>query len=128
MNDNLEGGGGGDGDGGGGKKKVGGSNTNDKLRGGKQKDRDRSMYRYPKPFRQWYHREIKPDVHPDRDATPEELREAFKEWSDLQTKVTTVSVWAMIGIGIYETAKWGVAVVLAPETGGVSLAAAAASP
>jgi hypothetical protein len=34
----------------------------------------------------------------------------------------------IIGIGIYETVKWGGAILLAPETGGASLAGAAALP
>ncbi|MGN6196467.1 MAG: RHS repeat domain-containing protein [Ginsengibacter sp.] len=110
----------------GGQKKIGGGN--DKLRGGKQKDRDREIKQYPKPFQRWYHREIKPDVHPGRDATPEELREAYKDWSDTQNAVKTVSKWTIIGIGVYETVKWGIAAILAPETGGTSLAAAAAAP
>jgi hypothetical protein len=41
---------------------------------------------------------------------------------------TKVGVGVTIGIGVYETAKWGVAAFLAPETFGGSLAGAAAIP
>jgi hypothetical protein len=106
---------------GGGKKKA----SNDKLHGGSQKDRDRDIKQYPKPFQKWYHREYKPDVNPGRDATPEELEDIYKDWLDLgQPTVKSISVWAIIGFGIYETVKWGVATLAAPETGGASLVAA----
>jgi RHS repeat-associated protein len=50
----------------------------DHLRGGKQKQRDASIKRYPKEFQRWYHREYKQPGDPD--ATPEELKELFEEW------------------------------------------------
>ena len=115
----------------GGKKKKGG-NDDDKLRGGSQKDRDRDMKQYPKDFQRWYHKEIKPDVHPGRDATPDELKEAYKDWLDqgspVVKAVATAGFWTLVGIGAYEAVKWGGAVILAPETLGASLGAAAVIP
>jgi RHS repeat-associated protein len=112
------------------KKKSGGDD--DKLKGGKQKDRDRDIKQYPPEFQKWYHREYKPDVHPGRNATPEELKEGYKAWEDLGKPVVKAvakaGFWTLVGIGIYETVKWGAAVILAPETGGTSLVGAAALP
>ena len=124
---------GGDGEGGGpgGKKKKEGGND-DNLSGGSQNDRDREIKQYPKDFQRYYHREIKPDVHPGRDATPEELREAYKDWLDQGRPVANIvaktGFWALVGYGIYEGVKWGAATILAPETGGGSFAVAAALP
>ena len=112
------------------KKKKGGSDDN--LRGGSQKDRDRDIKQYPKEFQRWYHREIKPDVHPGRDATPEELKEGYKDWLDqgqpVVKAVGTAGFWTLVGIGAYEVVKWGVATALAPETAGLSYAVAGATP
>jgi RHS repeat-associated protein len=117
-------------DGGGG----GGGNKDkpDRLKGGPQKYRDPDIKRYPKDFQRWYHREIKPDVHPGRDATPEELKENYDEWIRLGkptvNAVATAGFWTLLGIGVYEVAKWGVAIALTPETFGGSLEAAALLP
>lgn len=135
----ADGGGGGGGDnqnssniswnygGGGGKKKGGGGKDN--LKGGKQKDRDRSIKKYPSPFQKWYHREVKPYTNPGRDASDAELEEFYKEWLDLQKPTAkSVSVWTIIGVGLYEGVKWGAAAFFAPETGGTSLIMAAEIP
>ncbi|MBY0537300.1 MAG: hypothetical protein K2P88_15720, partial [Chitinophagaceae bacterium] len=103
----------------------------DKLKGGKQKDRDRDIKQYPPEFQKWYHREYKPDVHPGRNATPEELKEGYKTWEDLGKPVVkavaTAGFWTLVGIAAWETVKWGAAVILAPETGGASLVVAAST-
>lgn len=52
----------------------------DHLKGGKQNKRDADIKRYPPDFQRWYHREYKPKVHPGRNATPEELKEAYDDW------------------------------------------------
>lgn len=70
--------------------------------------------------------------------TPEEL-ERIKEkvydkyplpqsQTSTAQKVETGTKLAVVGIVVYEIVKWGVAAFLAPETGGASLAAAAAAP
>lgn len=77
-------------------------NDDDKMRGGKQKNRDQSIKRYPKEFQRWYHRQVKPDAHPGRNATEEELRDGFKEWVILNKPVAvvrvTVGIAASLGI------------------------------
>jgi RHS repeat-associated protein len=57
------------------------SKDKDHLRGGKQKERDASIKRYPKDFQRWYHREYKQPGDPD--ATVEELKELFEEWESM---------------------------------------------
>jgi hypothetical protein len=109
-----------------------GNDGGDPMRGGRQSQRDQSIKRYPKEFQRWYHKEIKPDVHPGRDATPEELEEGYQDWLDLgRPAVKTVATgltWGLIGWGTYEGLKWGAAVFLIPETGGGSLGVAGALP
>jgi len=107
----------------------------DKLRGGSQQNRDREIKQYPKDFQNWYHKEWKPDVHPGRDATPEELREGYETWEQWgKPVVKTVEVATKTGIGVaiawgvWEGLKWTAAVIAAPETGGTSLILAGASP
>lgn len=108
------------------------NNDDDHLKGGSQKQRDRDIKQYPKDFQRWYHREVKPDVHPGRNATPEELEEGYQDWLDLGKPVVkavaTAGFWTLVGIGAYETIKWGAAIILAPETFGASLGTAAALP
>lgn len=101
----------------------------DKMRGGSQKQRDQDMMQYPEEFRKWYHREVKPDVHPGRNATKEELEEAYEEWLSYQKQsVAKATGWTVAGIVGYEILKWGVATFLAPETLGTSFGVAAALP
>jgi hypothetical protein len=38
------------------------------------------------------------------------------------------TVWTIVAIGSYELIKWGIATVLAPETGGLSYVVAASAP
>ena len=104
------------------------SEDEDKLRGGKQKDRDREIKQYPKDFQKWYHREYKPKVNPGQNATPEELKDIYEEWEELGKPVVKTSVLVLVGWALWEGVKWTGAVILAPETGGVSLAGAAALP
>jgi RHS repeat-associated protein len=103
----------------------------DKLKGGKQKDRDKDIKQYPPEFQKWYHREYKPKVNPGRNATPEELEDAFKDWNNEGRPVVKIveraGFWTLLGIGAYETFKWGAAILLAPETGGGSLVVAGAT-
>ena len=109
----------------GGKKKVG----NDKLRGGSQKYRDKDIKQYPKDFQNWYHKGLKPKIHPGRDATREELNEYYNDWlNEGKPTVKSVAVWTLIGIGTYEMLKWGAATLLAPETFGASYVAATVTP
>jgi RHS repeat-associated protein len=110
----------------------GGKGKDDKLKGGKQKDRDRDIKQYPPEFQKWYHREYKPDVHPGRNATPDELKEGYEAWEDLGKPVVKAvakaGFWTAVGIGLYETAKWGTAAILSPVTGGASLEVALVLP
>lgn len=106
-----------------------GNDPNDPMRGGRQNQRDQSIKRYPKEFQKWYHKEIKPDVHPGRNATPEELEEGYQDWLDHNRKtISTGITWGLIGWGAYEGIKWGAAIILAPETGGGSLVGAGVLP
>ena len=95
------------------------------MRGEKQKDRDRSIRKYPKEFQRYYHKEYKPKVNPGRDATPEELAEAYEDWNRTNQ---IVGAGIIIGIGTYEVIMWGVAIIAAPETLGGSLLTAGALP
>lgn len=106
-----------------------GNDPNDPMRGGRQNQRDQSIKRYPKEFQKWYHKEYKPDVHPGRNATPEELEEGYQDWLDQNSKtVGTGLTWGLIGWGAYEGVKWGIAGLAAIETGGTSLIAAGSLP
>jgi RHS repeat-associated protein len=60
------------------------------------------------------------DREPDAEPVPEPV-------SNLKPVGIGIGL-GVIGIGIYETVKWGGAILLAPETGGASLAGAAALP
>jgi|GEM_PF-3286275 len=122
----------------------GGKKNKDKLKGGKQNQRDHDIKQYPKEFQKWYHREVKPYVHPGRNAAPEELEEGYQDWLDeksssskfyqikqkpsINLSPAKVGMWTLIGIGVYEGIKWTSAVLLAPETGGLSLGAAGGLP
>jgi len=61
------------------------------------------------------------DKEPDAEPQTVPSRQAVKTGA-------RIGVGAMIGIGIYEAVKWGVAVALAPETLGGSLVAAGVTP
>jgi len=102
-----------------------GKDDDDKMRGGKQKHRDRSIKKYPKEFNRYYHREIKPVAHPGRNATDEELAQAYEEW---QRYNQIVGVGVVVGIATYETVKWTIAILGAPETLGGSIVAATIIP
>lgn len=60
----------------------GGKGKKDPMKGGSQKKRDSDIKQYPKEFQNWYHKEIKPSVHPGRNATKEELQEGYQDWLD----------------------------------------------
>jgi len=51
------------------------------FQGGKQKDRDKSIFNYPQDFRRWFHRQYKKSG--DKDATKEELQDIYREWKSL---------------------------------------------
>lgn len=103
------------------------------------------MNKYPNDFRNWYHRNKGDYVlpgEPDPDLAP-----IYQDWQDLGepkvkfspltpsdgTAETTKQV-AKVGIAVtavyvlYLGVKWGVAALLAPETGGASLVLAGATP
>ena len=65
----------------------------DKLKGGKQKNRDTDIKKYPQDYQKRYHRGYKPDVRPGRNGTPRELEEGYKLWEQTGKPV------AMAGFG-----------------------------
>lgn len=83
-------------------------------------------------FQRWYHREWKPDVHPGRDGTPEEIEDGYDMWEQLGKpivkSVSNAGLLTLVGICVYETIKWGAAILLAPETAGASLVLATSTP
>ena len=111
----------------------GGSRTNGKgntFRGGPQSQRDQDMKRYPKEFKNWYHKNTKDYKLPGQPDP--DLAEPYQDWLDLGkptvNKITTGLTWGLIGWGAYEGIKWGAAIILAPETGGGSLVGAGVLP
>jgi len=51
------------------------------FQGGKQKDRDKTIFNYPQEFRRWFHRQYKQSG--DKDATKDELQDIFQEWQNM---------------------------------------------
>ena len=49
------------------------------FKGGSQKQRDQTIFQYPKEFRRWYHKQYKKKG--DKDATKSELKDIFDDWT-----------------------------------------------
>ena len=107
-----------------------GENPKDKMKGGKQKERDKNLKggKYPKEFTDWLHRDYKPKVSPGKDFPKESLPGIHKEWEDYGKPVVKTVGYVVIGIAIWEISKWTVATIAAPATFGGSLAVAAVIP
>lgn len=139
------------------KDKGKGKGKGNTFRGGKQKDRDSDMNKYPQDFRQWYHRNKYKNGYALKGEEDKDLEEPYQDWLDygkptakfsplsppatpsassspsinlektLDTAVK-VSTAAIVIYAVWTGVKWTVAGLLSPTTAGGSLAVAAAIP